>query len=337
MFLSLVLASLIVAYTPKPELVIYTYDSLSAVDGLGAEIFSLFEKNCSCSVKVLSVGGAGELMNRLHIDAERKKPVAHVAVGLDQHYWERVKPLVDTWSDWTPARYEKIKKEIHIEKGFLPFDYGVFAFMADTAALKEKKLSSPKNLSELLQAKWHRNILIEDPRSSAPGLAFLLFTEEALVNGSQKFWGTFKNQWLTLAPSWTAAYNLFLKKEAPLVWSYTTSQAYHESHGDTEKRYRALLLEEGQPLQIEGAVILKQASASPETLRLARKFMEFLISKEVQNKIPKGNWMFPAASDADLPQEFKDLPQPKRVYNLKASSARTKEILDRWNQIVSTR
>lgn len=112
------------------------------------------------------------------------------------------------------------------------------------------------------------------------------------------------------------AYGLFLKREAPLVWSYTTSQAYHEEHGDLAKRYRAILFEDGQPVQVEGAMLVKGAfdgAEGPQRLRLARRFLEFLLTRDVQERIPHANWMYPVTKEARLPDSYAHLPHPKLV------------------------
>src|SRR5206468_2130798 len=115
-------------------------------------------------------------------------------------------------------------------------------------------------LTELSAPAWKRKLILEDPRTSTPGLDFVLYARAALGERAREFWRGLRGQWLTLAPGWDAAYGLFLKEEAPLVWSYTTSQAYHEEHGDAageNRRYSAILFEEGQPIQVEGAALVK--------------------------------------------------------------------------------
>lgn len=59
-------------------------------------------------------------------------------------------------------------------------------------------------------------------------------------------------------------------------------------------------------MQIELAAKLK-TSKNP---KLADKFMNFILSKNFQEQIPKGNWMYPVI-DIDLPKEFVNLPKPK--------------------------
>ncbi len=317
----------------RPELVVYTYDSLMSKQGWGTAVFPEFEKKCGCTLRVIATGDGGQVLSRLQLDAERGKPTAQVVVGLDQHLWEKAKPLVESWGAWRPREFGHLQKDARVGApgdGFLPFDYGVFAFMADTQALSEQGLHLPRSLQDLLKPEWKRKIILEDPRTSTPGLAFLLFTQVSEGAKVGEFWKKLASQWLTLAPGWDAGYGLFLKKESPLVWSYTTSQAYHEENGDTAKRYRAVVLEEGHPLQIEGAALVKGALDAPGARDRAKAFLEFLISKEAQARIPQTQWMMPARSDVKLPASFMHLPVVTRVHRIETRPESVERDLKSW-------
>ena len=136
------------------------------------------------------------------------------------------------------------------------------------------------------------------------------------------------SQWLAMPEGWDAAYGLFLKGEAPLVWSYTTSQAFHEESG--EHQYRAILFDEGQPVQIESAMLIKNSFATPEQKQHAQEFLTYLLSTEVQSKVAKTNWMLPVRKGASVPKSFESLPQPKKIFTLKDSE----NVVKRWNKAV---
>ena len=54
---------------------------------------------------------------------------------------------------------------------FLPYDYAHFAVVYDT----EKMTMPPKSLDELVNGDPEQKIVLEDPRTSTPGLGFLLW------------------------------------------------------------------------------------------------------------------------------------------------------------------
>jgi thiamine transport system substrate-binding protein len=327
-----------------PTLALYVYDSFIAKGGLGPAIFPLFEKKCGCKLKVLPSGDGGQLLTRLQIDAERGVPGAQVVVGMDEPTFERAKPWLEEFKGWKPKGLSDLHSDLNasqrLASGFLPFDYGFFSFMADHQALSEAKLSMPGKLTDLLAPQWKRNVILEDPRTSTPGMAFVLYADQVADMPPAEFWPKMKTQWLTLAPGWDSAYGIFLRKEAPLVWSYTTSQAYHEEHGDSaaHRRYEAVLFDEGQPIQVEGIALVKKSFAEGEAgkqqLRLAHEFLEFLISPEVQALIPHQQWMYPARKNVTLPASFTHVPRPKKIVHLKTKANEVSEALSQWSKAV---
>ncbi|OFZ17905.1 MAG: hypothetical protein A2X94_12755 [Bdellovibrionales bacterium GWB1_55_8] len=325
----------------KPaDLQIYAYDSFVAAGGLGPEILPIFEARCGCRVRALSSGDAGQLLTRLQLDAERGSSGAQLVIGLDQRTWEQAKPFLEEWGKWSPEGYSQVLPEVKVGSGFLPFDHGYFALIADQEALSADKLSAPSSLQDLRKSEWKRNILLQDPRTSTPGLAFLLYTKAVLGDGVWDFWRDLRTQWLTLTPGWDAAYSMFLRKEAPLVWSYTTSEAYHVEHGGNrmkngQSRYEAVLFREGQPVQIEGAALVKRGIQTETQRKLAREFLEFLLSSDVQSRIPLRNWMFPVRRNVKLPKSFQDLRKPAKLVKTSDSASDARVTLGEWARIVA--
>jgi len=330
-----------VASSADSDLIIYTYDSFAAKGGLGPEIVPLFEKKCGCRVRLLASGDAGQLLSRIQLDAERKKPTAHLVLGLDQYLWGRAKPFLEVWDDgWLPKGFNKLDENYRVEKGFLPFDYGVLAMMADMQALKKAGLKAPTSLRELQDPQWKKRFILQNPKTSTPGLAFFLLSRMALKTEVWDYWKRLSKQWLLMAPGWDGAYGLFLRGEAPLVWSYLTSQAYHREHGDmgSSPRYQAILFDEGQPLQIEGAALVKGSFRNSQERLRARQFLDFLLSDEVQGRIALKNWMLPVLEPRaqTLPASFRSLPKPKKLIRATGTPEELDALLEHWSLIVGT-
>lgn len=338
--LALVTTSSAIAADAKPTLSVYVYDSFVAKGGLGPEIFPAFEKKCGCELKVQSSGDGGQLLTRLQLDAERGKPGAQVVLGLDEPTFDRARPWLEGGTDWLPRGARDLHSDLKHTPGFYPFDYGFFSFIADHQALNEAKLSVPKKLTDLLAPQWKRNVILEDPRTSTPGLAFVLYADQVSGMAEKEFWPKMRTQWLTLAAGWDSAYGLFLRKEGPLVWSYTTSQAYHEAHGDsaTSRRYEAVLFEEGQPMQVEGAALVKNSFAEGEQgkkqRQLAHDFLDYMLTSEVQSQIPTHQWMYPARRTVKLPPSFVHVPRPKKVVHLKVKADEISAALSNWSKAI---
>jgi len=324
---------------PVPELTISTYRSFMGHSGLGSVLFPLFEKRFHCRVRVLSLPDGGALLTRLELDSRRGQFPIQVVLGLDQYLWSRARSLLDDWQGWVPAGYLRVDPDLKLESGFLPYHFGPLALMVDQKLLAARGLTVPHSLSDLLTTPWARQILLQDPRTSIPGMTFLLYTRAVLGSSAktESFWKKLRAQWLTLAPSWDFSYSLFLKGEAPAVWSYVTSQAYHESHGG-ESRYRAVLFSEGQPYQVEGAALVRGAFQTEKQMQLARSFLEFLISPEVQRLVPHHAWMMPVISSGlmvpELPLDFLKLPQPAHRIWPDRDPESVRRTLETWRKAV---
>ncbi len=318
---------------PKPEILrVYCYDSLMASGGLGEKLFEEFRKKCNCEVQVLPSGDGGQMTARFLLDQKNQKNIPHVLIGIDQNIWSQVRDYAENWETWRPVGLDQMSKELQIESGFLPFDFAPHAFMADTQQLQKLKLPPPQKLTDLLDKKYQRKFILEDPRTSTTGLGFLTWTHSVKGPKWVQYWSDLKRHWLTMPSGWDEAYALFLKGEAPLVWSYLTSQAYHDENGDTQQRYRAIVFEEGLPLQIEGAMLVHGAWS--DTIKSqARQLLNLLVSPEIQTKIPQTNWMFPARQDVELPESFKRLPTYKALPRTPVSAD---QLLKQWEQIVLT-
>lgn len=338
----------------KPEITVYTYDSLVAKDGFGHELFSEFKKKYNCDVRTIAVGDGIQLISKLQLEAMRGNLKADIALGLDYSFYSRAKSLFDPSILKSQALLaqlnqlnDDIKKSVDLTSGFIPFDYGYLTFIADLLEMKRLGISPPTSLKDLLHHSWKGRILLEDPKTSSPGLGFVLFSSAILGSEAPPFWKAIRSQLLTLVPGWDAAYQLFLKSEAPIVWSYLTSQAYHDEQDIQEqrkktlplniislKRFVAINLEEGLPIQIEGVAILKKEMSEAQR-DLTVKFIEFLLTPEMQSRIPKKNWMIPVLRNVQLPESFRTLPAPKKIIPLPSNEKAIHETLQEWTRSIS--
>jgi thiamine transport system substrate-binding protein len=304
---SLLIAALVAVSTiataaaDTPKLTVYTYSSFVADWGPGPKITPVFEAKCGCKIEWVSVGDGAALLSRLKL--EGKSSPADVVLGLDTSLTAETAATgmiaphgVDLSALKLPIAWD--------DKDFVPFDYGYFAFVYDSQTLK----SPPKSLADLAGGGADPKILLEDPRTSTPGLGLMLWMKSVYGDKAGDKWKKLAPKILTVSRSWDEAYGLFTKGEAPMVLSYTTSPAYHIMEDKTD-RYKALDFPEGNYMQIEVAGML----AGSKHADLARRFLQFLVSADFQKQIPTTNWMFPVIDiGADLPPAFRDIPQPKK-------------------------
>ncbi len=305
----------------KDTLTIYTYESFTAEWGPGAKIREAFEKDCGCGLEYVSLVDGVSLLNRLKLEGTNTQ--ADVVLGLDTNITAEAaatglfgKHDLDLSLAKTPVPWT--------DEYFMPFDFAHFAVIYDS----EKMAAPPTSLSELINGDPAQKIILQDPRSSTPGLGFLLWVKQVYGDTAADAWKTLKPRILTTTPGWSEAYSLFTKGEAPMVLSYTTSPAYHVIAENTE-RYKAAAFSEGHYLQVEVAGLI---AASPERA-LAAKFLAFMMSSGFQDQIATGNWMLPAGTTSSpLPPAFDGLVKPAKtlLYEPQDVAANRRAWIDEW-------
>lgn len=298
MFAGFLAANMAVAQE-KPVLTVYTYDSFVSEWGPGPAVETAFEAECGCDLRLVATGDGGALLSRVLLEGEMTG--ADVVLGLDNNLAGAAKasglfaphPAIDAAFALPVAWTDPI---------FVPFDWGWFAFVYD----RTKTETVPADFAEL--AASDLKIVIQDPRSSTPGLGLLYWVKTAYGDRAAEIWSGLADNIVTVTPGWSEAYGLFVQGEADMVLSYTTSPAYHLiAEGDDSKAAAAFT--EGHYLQVELAAKVKSTKQGD----LADRFLAFMVTDPFQAAIPQTNWMYPAVTPAEgLPEGFATLIQPDK-------------------------
>lgn len=302
-------------------LTVYTYESFTAEWGPGPKVEAAFEKECACDLKFISVADGVALLGRVRLEGESTK--ADIVLGLDTNLTAEAKATglfvphgIDTSALAVPGGYA--------DDTFVPFDYGYFAVIYDSKEVK----NPPASLKELVEGDPEQKIVIQDPRTSTPGLGLVLWVKHVYGDKTADAWSKLSKRVLTVTPGWSEAYGLFTNGEAPMVLSYTTSPAYHVI-AEGKDRYRAAAFAEGHYMQIEVAARTKTGASNP----LAAKFLAFMVSPAFQDIIPETNWMLPAArTSTPLNPAFDALVKPARslLFAPDEVAANRKAWVDEW-------
>ncbi len=310
-----------VASAADKTLTVYTYESFISEWGPGPKVKEAFEKTCDCTVDFVGVADGVALLTRLKLEGEGTK--ADLVLGLDTNLVAEAKQTglfephgIDVSAVKVPGGFS--------DDVFVPYDYGHFAVIYDTETMK----TPPKSLKDLVEGDAKDKIVIEDPRTSTPGLGLLLWVKSVYGDEADEAWAKLKGRVLTVTPGWSEAYGLFTKGEAPMVLSYTTSPAYHMVAENTE-RYQAAAFSEGHYIQIEVAGLVKGAPQKD----LARHFLSFMVTPGFQDTIPTNNWMMPAAATSEpLPEAFGKLVSPEKTFLMTPEEVAThrKAWIDEW-------
>lgn len=318
-YLLLVVATAVLA---KPTVTVYTSNSFSSEWGPGPAIKKAFEHECDCELKFIPLGDGMAVLNRLRL--EGKNSQADIVLGLDNNLLQAAHDTglfaphkVDTKALTLPSGWH--------DNTFLPYDYSNFAFVYDRTKLK----IPPRSFHELVNSSAKLTIIYEDPRTSTSGLGLLLWVQKIYGANAPAAWGKLAGKTVTVTKGWSEAYCLFLKGEADMVFSYTTSPAYHIIEEKTN-HYAAATFSEGHYQHIEVAgqlTVSKQPS-------LAQLFMQFILTPVFQQIMFTGNWMYPV-TNMPLPDGF-EVPSHQILSFTPQQVAANRDVwVKSWQQAVS--
>lgn len=308
----LILAACQPLITATPEtgpqtLTVMTHDSFSVSE----ELVKKFETENNASLIFIQGGDTGSALNRLILTSVGSPtPEADVFYGLDNTFLSRALDQ-DLFEAYQPAALDAIPAEFKLDRTFkvVPIDYGDVCINYDKAWFTEKNLELPGSLQDLTNPEYNGLLVVENPATSSPGLAFMMATiAEFGESGWLAWWESMKNNNVAIVSDWETAYYTNFSGSSgqgpqPMVVSYASSPAAELIYAETElsESPTASLVSPGMCWrQVEFAGILKNTP----NRALAEKFIDFMLSQEFQEDVPMQMFVFPVLPEAVLPEEF---------------------------------
>lgn len=285
------------------EIVLLTHDAFAVSDAVMAD----FTAQTGITVKVLQSADAGTMLNQAILTKDN--PIADVLYGIDNTFLSRAleekifEPYdspalteIDTGLDLDPTHHA------------LPVDFGDVCLNYDKAAFGPD-LPVPTGLRDLTDPAYRDMLVVEDPATSSPGLAFLLSTIAQFGDDGDypwtQYWADLVTNGVKVDAGWTEAYygdfSAASDGTRPLVVSYASSPPAEVIFAETPLTDAPTgVITDGCFRQIEFAGIL----AGTRHRAAAEQLIDFLLSKEFQEDIPLNMFVFPANTTATLPREF---------------------------------
>ena len=314
--------TLIISFSTHAEkLTIYTYDSFISEWGPGPIIEKIFNEKYNTDIEFVAVDSAATLLNKVILEGDSTK--ADIVLGLDMNLFD----LAEQSELFTSNDIDDINNKVNLplkweSDKFVPYNFGYFSFVYN----EEKLKSPPKSMDELINSTKAR-IVIQDPRTSTPGLGLLTWMKALYGDNANDEWKKLNKKIIAVTKGWTDAYyNFFMAGEADMVLSYTTSPAAHIMF---EERYDILAttFKEGNYITIEFAGILNTS----KNKELANKFLNFMLSEEFQSVIPSTNIMYPVTNIKNLPDAFNQLEIPNFIQiDPKEINKNKEKWIDEW-------
>lgn len=308
--------------TPAPApaaggtLVLLTHSSWAA----SVEVIAAFERETGITVEQRPLGDAGEALSKTLLDRQTRSAgtpaLGDVLYGVDNTLLGRAL-AGDIYAPYKPAGGDALPAEFVLDAQWrvTPVDYGDVCLNYDKAYFTERALALPASLEDLARPEYKDLLVVENAAASSPGLAFLLATVAHFgEDGYLDYWRALKDNGVKVVEDWTAAYYTDFSGSSgrgprPLVVSYASSPPAEVVFAPTpgpgtpppgEAPTGAITAPGTCFRQVEFAGVL-QGAANPAA---ARKFVDFLLSKEFQEDMPLNMFVYPVNPAAKLPEAF---------------------------------
>jgi thiamine transport system substrate-binding protein len=329
--------------TVPASITLVTYDSFPEADTSLNDALAAFTEETGIDVDVLVAGDTGTMLAKASLTAGN--PEGDVMWGVDNTLLSRAvadevfEPYVATGiADGSVA----------IDEDFLalapngeatPVDYGDVCVNYDVGWFAERGLEPPTTLADLIDPKYAGMLVVQNPATSSPGLAFMLATiHEYGLEGWQDYWSALGANGVEIVDSWTQAYYERFTwaggGPTPMVVSYGSSPPAEVVFADPPRDDAPTgVIEDTCFRQVEFAGVLR-GTDEPEA---ARRLVDFLISEQFQRELPLNLFVYPTNEAVELPPEFVEfavVPETPRSIDPAVIDANRSIWIDEWTELV---
>ena len=279
-----------------------THDSFA----LSEDTIADFEQESGITIELVSGGDAGSMVAGAILAAGA--PTADVLFGVDNTLVTRAldEGVFEPYTSPEAASLRPDLADQTFEGLVTPIDFGDVCINIDDTWFEAEGLAPPTTLDDLIDPAYSGLLVVQDPGTSSPGLAFLLSTVARYGDQWPGYWQSLRDNDVTVAGSWSDAYygdfTFGGGGDRPIVVSYATSPPAEivYAEGEPPETVSTSSMDDGCYRQIEYAGIL----AGTDNSEAAQQVVDWLLSPQVQADIPLNMFVFPAREDTPLPEVF---------------------------------
>jgi thiamine transport system substrate-binding protein len=320
-----------------------TYDSFPTADTSLNAALATFTAETGIDVELLVAGDAGTMLSKAALTAGN--PEGDVMWGVDNTLLSRAL-ADDVFEPYQPAGLADGSiavadelLELVPDGEVTPVDYGDVCVNYDIAWFAERGLEPPTSLEDLIDPTYAGMLVVPNPATSSPGLAFLLATiHEYGLEGWQDFWRALGANGVEIVEGWTEAYYERFTwaggGPTPMVVSYGSSPPAEVIFADPPRDDAPTgVIEDTCFRQVEFAGVLR-GTDEPEA---ARRLVDFLVGEEFQREVPLNLFVYPANTAVELPAEFVDfavIPETSRSLDPAVIEDNRADWIDEWTELV---
>jgi len=280
-----------------------THDSFD----ISEQTITQFSIKTGIEVERFRAGDGGAMLNQAVL--AKDNPLADVLYGVDNTFLSRALDN-DIFLSYTAPSLDNIPVALQLDNtnGALPVDFGDVCLNYDKTWFTEQGITPPQELANLLDPAYAGLVVVENPATSTPGLAFLLATIDTFGEDNYlDFWQGLVDNDVLVVDGWEEAYygsfTAASDGDRPLVVSYASSpsaEVYFAETPPVEAPTASVIGDGACFRQIEFVGILKGTEHEAE----AQQLVDFLLSPTFQEDIPLHMFVYPANETAVLPDVF---------------------------------
>ena len=320
------------------SITLVTYESFPADGTPINEQLAAFTDSTGIDVEILIAGDTGTMLSKAELTVGN--PEGDVMWGIDNSFLSRAidggvfEPYVSSGLENVPAEFTALVPDGEAT----PVDFGDVCLNYDIAGLEALGLEPPSGFADLAQPDYAGQLVVQNPATSSPGLAFLLATiDEYGADGWTDYWEQLVANDVAVTDGWTAAYYerfSYYGGDRPIVVSYGSSPPVEMIFAEDPLDVAPTgVIDTTCFRQIEFAGIL----AGTEKVTESRLLIDFLISEEFQTELPLNVFVFPANESAELDPIFVEwavIPETSRTLDPADITANRSDWIDTWTDIV---
>jgi thiamine transport system substrate-binding protein len=320
--------------TPK-EVVLVTHDSFA----ISKPVRRAFERQSGLRLRILQSGDAGEALNKALLTAGN--PQGDVFFGVDNNLLSRALKG-DLFEPYDSPELRHVPREyvLDTEHRVTPIDHGEVCLNYDKAWFREHGIRPPESFEDLAELRYRNLLVVENPATSTPGLAFLLATVARFgPDGWQAYWRQLRANGVLVVDGWEEAYTVRFsgssgKGNRPIVVSYASSPPAEVIFAGRKLAEAPTAVVESTCFrQVELAGVLRGARNEQG----ARRLIDFMLSPAFQRDVPLSMFVFPVREGVRLPAAFATyavVPQSPLELPPNVIGANRDAWIDEWTDVV---
>ena len=310
------------------KLRLLTHDSFAVSDGT----LAAFTAQTGIEVEVARGQDTGSVVSQIILT--RGNPVADVVFGVDNTFLGTA-AAADVFEPYVSAVPVGEQLLEGTNGQVTPISYGDVCLNYWRDAFEG---AAPASLEDLTDERYRGMLVVQNPETSSPGLAFLLATIAHFgEDGWEDYWRQLRANDVLVTSGWSEAYYDHFTAgggERPLVVSYASSPVAEVVYADPPVAEPPTgIIEDSCFRQVEYAGIL----AGTDKAGASRQLIDFMLSDTFQSDIPLNMFVFPASRAAELPAEFAAhavVPGKPLTLAPEVIAANKNDWTDRWTEIV---